>query len=584
MKRKLYILIALPMALLAACSGTTVLTPVDLEARASEARQASESGDPARARELYSTLVARTTGTERSRFQIELARSEYQLGENEAALASLDAISLPLPPPLDAERAAVRASIYFDLGRAAEAVRLLVEREIWLDSSAEIGANQNMIWEGLSLPQSRRFADVTTGDPIVDGWLALAPLTSLTSDGDAFYDGLIDWQSEFGNHPAASGILAERLAVLRPTGVRPGRIALLLPLGSDVRPEALSVRDGIFAAHYASGRSATTTISVYDTAQRGSVETMEAALRDGADVIVGPLLPFEVEAVQAGAGFIPVLALNTGSDTAPVASNFFRFALSSDDEVEAIAARAIAEGHRTAVILHTGDERGRRVRNGFRDAFEARGGVVINTAAYFPDDQSFESPIKALLNISQSEQRRQRLRDDLAGLGLTIEFEPRRREDIDMIFLQAEPGDGRLLVPLLEQNLAEDVPTYATSDVYDPTRAGGDPDLDRLIFTDLPLLIDPASGGRQASELLESFSSEATTRFPRFFAFGFDAYQVATALYDQAATVPGWRLSGATGVLYLDADGRVRRILPFAEFDGGRPRPAELPLSLSDLR
>lgn len=153
-----------------------------------------------------------------------------------------------------------------------------------------------------------------------------------------------------------------------------------------------------------------------------------------------------------------------------------------------------------------------------------------------------------------------------------------------MIFLQAEPGDGRLLVPLLEQNLAEDVPTYATSDVYDPTRAGGDPDLDRLIFTDLPLLIDPASGGRQASELLESFSSEATTRFPRFFAFGFDAYQVATALYDQAATVPGWRLSGATGVLYLDADGRVRRILPFAEFDGGRPRPAELPLSLSDLR
>jgi outer membrane PBP1 activator LpoA protein len=324
-------------------------------------------------------------------------------------------------------------------------------------------------------------------------------------------------------------------------------------------------------------------MAVYDTALRGSAASVEAALRDGADFIIGPLLDTEVDEARMRAGFVPILALNIGTDASIPAPSFYRFSLSSDDEVEAIAARAIAAGHETAVILHSDADRGYTLRNAFRDAFEARGGRVINTAAYIPEAQAFDAPIKALLNISTSEARNTRLRANLQSLGLGLEFEPRRRADIDMIFLQAGPGNGRLLVPLLEQNLAEDLPTYATSEVYDPTRAGGDPDLDRLIFPELPLLVDPESAGR-ATELLESFSSDSTTRFRRMFAFGFDAYRVAAELYGRNAMTPGWHLAGASGELYLDSGGRVRRILPFAEFSGGRLRPAAPTQNLAGLR
>jgi hypothetical protein len=106
------------------------------------------------------------------------------------------------------------------------------------------------------------------------------------------------------------------------------------------------------------------------------------------------------------------------------------------------------------------------------------------------------------------------------------------------------------------------------SDVYDPTRPGSDPDLDGLIFPDLPLLVDPAGAGQSAASRLGEFTPQNAEQFKRLFAFGYDAYRLVDAL---SSTNPPWPISGATGELYLDDSGRIRRILPFAEFRDGRP-------------
>ena len=563
--------IALTLAVLAACTSGPVVPPVADATRAAEARVAIERGDYASAREHYAELVRRSAGADRSRYQLELARAEVGLGSADAALAVLDAIQPPLPEGLDAGVAAVRADALFLLGRAVEAVRLLVEREIWLDTAAEILDNQNRIWAGLGLPLNRSAAGSRTGDALIDGWLALAPLTAVTGNEEEFRAALLAWRTDFPSHPAAGGILAERLAEIRGPDMRAPRVALLLPLGNpQTRLAALAVRDGIFAGYFAGGQADATDIRIYDTVQRGSLESYRDAQLEGADFIIGPLLTAEVDQVRSQVGFVPTLALNVSQQPTAATSNFYQFALSTDDEIEAIATRAVAAGHKTAVILHASNADGRRFGNAFRAAFESRGGRIIQSADYLSNGRDFANQIESLLNIDQSEGRRQRLAQNLGRSAGSIEFEPRRRQDIDMIFLQATPADARLLVPLLGRYDAAGIATYAMSDLYDPTRAGGDPDLNGVIFPDLPILLDPVGEAATAAELLSGASTPSARQFPRFFAFGFDAYLLAQRLYSGPAGV--WPLAGATGELHLDDEGRIRRRLPFAEFNGGRPR------------
>lgn len=562
--------IALGLALLAACSTTPETPSGDTEAQAAEARSAIDRGEYARARELYGDLARRSTGPAQSRYRIELARAEIGLGNAEGALAILDAIPAPRPDELEADVAAVRAEALFALGRTVEAVRLLVEREIWLDSAAEIIDNQERIWNGLARPESLAAAATPTGDTIVDGWLALAPVTRQSGDAAQLRAALSGWLQRYPSHPATSGILAERLAVSRGPGARAGRIALLLPLTGERRIQGIPVLEGIFAAHLESSGADDTIIQVYDTAAVSSIESYRTAQIEGADFIIGPLTADEVRDVQQQAGFLPTLALNVSSaEQAAPMTNFFQYALSSDDEIEAIATRAIAAGHTTAVALHASDDRGYRLMRSFSAAFEARGGRVIDSAAYVGEGQDLSGRIDTLLNLNRSDQRHERLQNDLGRL---IEFEPRRRADIDMIFMQVTPPIARLLVPLLEGKGAGDIPTYATSELYDPARTTSDPDLDGVEFPELPMLIDPVGEARTAADLLAEFSSPSASQFKRLFAFGFDAYLLAQAIY--AGDSASWPIAGATGELYLGENGRIRRILPFAEFSGGRPRAA----------
>ncbi len=562
--------IALGLALLAACSTTPQAPSGDAEAQAAEARSAIDRGQYARARELYGDLARRSSGEAQSRYRAELARAEIGLGNVEGALAILDAIPAPRTDALEADIAAVRAEALFAQGRTVEAVRLLVEREIWLETAAEIIDNQERIWNGLTRPESLAAAGTITGDSVVDGWLALAPATRLGGDSAQLRAELGSWIQRFPGHPASSGILAERLAVLRGPGARAGRIALLLPLTGDRRVQGIPVLEGLFAAHLKSGGTDMPVIQVYDTAALGSIESYRTAQIEGADLIIGPLTADEVRDIQPQAGFLPTLALNVSSaEQAAPTTNFFQYALSSDDEIEAIATRAIAAGHTTAIALHASDDRGYRLMRSFSAAFEARGGRIIDSAAYVGEGQDLSGRIDTLLNLSRSDQRHERLQNDLGRL---IEFEPRRRADIDMIFMQATPPIARLLVPLLEGKGAGGIATYALSELYDPARTASDPDLDGVEFPELPMLIDPVGAARTAAELLAEFSSPSATQFKRLFAFGFDAYLLAQAIY--AGDAARWPIAGATGELHLGENGRIRRILPFAEFNGGRPRAA----------
>jgi outer membrane PBP1 activator LpoA protein len=531
------------------------------------ARSSVEMGDTATARRRLTEARAAADRDQQQAIVVLLARLELEQQRPQAALDMLAALQAPLSSAVLRDAAAVRAGAFFRLGAHADAVRALVEREIWLEDAAAILANQRMIWEGF-----RRFPPAgppePTGDAIIDGWLALAPL-AVSPGGADLRRALLGWRSTYTDHPAAGGLLAELLAAERAAGF-PTQIALLLPLGSPQRVAALAIRDGFMAAHLRNPNADATAVRVYDTALLGSREAYLRAQLEGADFIVGPLLRPEVDEVITQAGFVPTLALNFAQTETPFLRSFYQFALAPEDEARVIAQAAAAAGATTAIAFVASDDRGYRLLNAFRGEFEALGGQLLDFSGYDPGLQDFSQPIAALLNITRSNQRYRRL---AANLGVPVQFEPRRRQDVDMIFLAADARAGRLLAPQLRFHFAGDIPTYATSDIFDIGGNVRNNDLNGVIFTDAPSVVAPDQTAADVQRDLQSYWPQRASQ-ARLYAMGFDAYRLAASLYTDGSQ---WPVRGLSGDLQLDGQGRVHRSLPLAQFQNGRPVAIETP-------
>lgn len=538
------------------------------------ARLAADYGDTALARRRVNEARGNASPAELETSGVLLARLELAEGRPQAALEQLATLRPPLAEAAQSEAQAVRGRALFALGRHVEAVRTLVEREVWLGDASAILANQRLIWDGFREHPLASPAPAT-GDPIVDGWLALAPLTAST--GADLRRAALTWRRSYTAHPAAGGLLAELLAAERGAGF-PSQVALLLPTSSPQRTAALAIRDGFMAAHLRNPANVNTTVRVYDTAELGSTEAYLRAQLDGADFIVGPLLRPEVDEIVAQAGFVPTLALNYATNDTTLLGSFYQFALAPADEAQALAVAAAAAGARSAIALVPSNQRGLQIRDDFRAVFEAAGGTLVDWSSYEPALQDFSQPIAALLHVTRSRERQRRL---AANLGVAVQFEPRRREDVDMIFVVADSRAGRLLASQLRFFGAGGIPTYATSEIFDPASTGRDNDLNGFVFADAPLVIAPDEESSGARADLEAFWPQRAG-LVRFYGMGFDAYRLVGSLY---ADTGAWPLRGLSGDLSLDSQGRVRRVLPLARFQGGRPVAIDaVPTSPIDAR
>ncbi|HXS79566.1 MAG TPA: penicillin-binding protein activator, partial [Gammaproteobacteria bacterium] len=594
---------ALPALLLAACAACTSLTPTerptrDTAALEQRARAAADAGNFSAAVDLYTQLATASGGSARidyllqaARFAADygdtalarrrvgearngasvaqqqtstvlLARLELAEGRPQAALDMLAALPQALPDQTRSDATAVRGQALFRVGKPVDAVRTLVDREVWLGDAASIIANQRMIWDGFRASASPP-PPAQTGDAVVDGWLALAPLTS--SSGPELRRSLLGWRQTYPSHPAAGGLLAELLAAQRSTAF-PSQIALLLPLSSQQRAFALAIQDGFMAAHLKASGNSATSVRVYDSAKLGSAEAYLQAQLDGADFVVGPLGRTEVDQVIAQAGFVPTLALNYATNDTNVLRGFYQFALAPEDEARAIAAAAIAAGAKTAVAFVVNNQGGYRIRDAFSTAFQEAGGKLVDWYGYEPALQDFSQPTATLLNVRRSNERKTRL---AANLGEPVQFEARRREDIDMIFAVV-PDDrtGRLIASQLRFFGAGDIPVYANAAIFDPGKTARDNDLNGFIFADTPALVAPDAEAAALRADLQAYWP-ARAGLARYYGMGFDAYGLVASLYGNDGA--RWSMRGLSGDLSLDEQGRVRRVLPLAQFRSGRP-------------
>jgi uncharacterized protein len=322
----------------------------------------------------------------------------------------------------------------------------------------------------------------------------------------------------------------------------PKKVALLLPLSGPFANAGNSVKNGFTSAQTSlSGNNMH--VQVYNTANGDIKAIYQQAMQEGAQFIVGPLSKPEVGALASVSPTIPVLALNYTSSSTP--GRFYELGLSPLDEAKQIATRASSEGHRQAIVIAPAGDWGKQVVSTFTNQWQAQGGHISDTLMYQPG-QALEPAIKQLLHAQKLPKN--------AGTGGLSRY---RRQDMDMIFLAVtNPRTAEQIVPLLRFYYANNVPIYATSNIYGNSSiiTNGAQDLDGLIFCDMPYVLNGQASQAQGDAKL--------------YALGLDAYQVMIAIANNNFSANG--ISGATGFMQL-SDRKIMRTLQWARMQNGQP-------------
>jgi outer membrane PBP1 activator LpoA protein len=305
------------------------------------------------------------------------------------------------------------------------------------------------------------------------------------------------------------------------------------------------------------------------SAEISAAEAIGRARDEGAEFIVGPLTRDEVTAAaDLGDARPPILALNFLPSERPGPAGFYQFALSPEEEARQVARRVLADERRRGVALVPEGDWGVRVLAAFRQELEAGGGALVADVALPTVQTDYALEITQVLRITDSRARHKRLE---SVLGTKLQFEPRRRGDIDFIFAPSPAATARLVRPQLRFHFAGDVATYATSDAFEPDPSANE-DMEGLMFPDMPWMLGGGLSDSVRSAARDAWPSGGPRR-NRLFAFGFDAFRLAVAI---RATGTGVNIDGLTGRLTLDSDRRVHRELAWAQLHNGQTRPLAL--------
>ncbi len=547
-----------------------------------------------------------------------------ELGRAEDLLLDIDETTLP---PGSVQRFhQLRADSFAQLGNHIAVARERVQLETLLTEPEAMLANQEAILGALQMlsPAAIQALLSSSSIDVLSGWLALVSIGHSMDDPQLTGADVVLWREQYPAHPALDSVINTVLAA-RPRMLRlPKKIALILPLSNRYAKAASAVRDGFLAAYYSqqpddasndqlpvnpfspfkprqavdadSGNaenpdalpfntirfdtpaSVVPSIKIYDAGDDPTLIDLiyEQAIDDGAEFVVGPLHKDSVNQLASHTELaIPVLALNyseqrgkAAEETLPV--NLFQLSLSPEQEARQVAERAWLDGHSRAAIITPNSTWGERVAKAFSKRWRQFGGHIVEKQTYDAKKSDYSLPIRRLLNVDESQQRKKNLR---RLLGKKLEFIPRRRQDIDFIFMAAASKQARLIKPQLRFHHAPKVPVYATSHSYSGSiNADMDRDMDGVLFCDMPWTLAAESPGQSLKTDIEAIWPNASKRYSRLFALGVDAYRVIGELNSLRRNRADY-YPGETGDLYLDVANRLQRRLSWAKFERGIPVP-----------
>lgn len=464
----------------------------------------------------------------------------------------------------------VRAQLLYSLAdyRASIAERISLAKLITDPEKSE--KNQDLLWQAL---MELSYKDLMMesqmqNNRVARGWYNLAALSKNNQTNIRLQlQDVESWVMNWPEHPASLRLPADLQLLKQLAEEQPKHIAVLLPMSGKLEPAANAIRDGFMAAYYHAKEQGdqVAELRFYDTANDDINIVYDNAVSSGAELVVGPLEQEKI-AELALRPELPVATLALNRLTGPLdqAGKLFQFGLPLEDEAEQVAEQAWKDGHRRAMILAPASTNGDRSVISFSERWKALGGEIINDYRY-KDQSTYSDLVKQAVDIKDSEERRSDIR---YLMGRPIEFEPRRRKDIDFIFLFANANQARQIKPILAFHYAGDVPVYAVKDVFNGRQ---DPklnkDLNEIRFTTIPWYFEA-----ELPEKSDIANYSSSISFQTLYALGVDAYHIHPRLR-QLESIKQAHFYGATGALSIDEKRKVLREQIWAKFVNGYAYP-----------
>ncbi len=505
--------------------------------------------------------------TEQQRSQLYLLSAQLYLNEGSAGQAA-EQLQLVTVSSLNAKQKQIyyeaNAFAYALMGQLDESIheRILLS-EVLIKHEAKVRNQKAMIalLNLLSLHDLEQRALLQQGD-VYEGWIELALIERKTLKGTSeFNSQLSEWEGRYLFHPAHALIASEYFLESQLSLSDIQNIAVFLPETGVYAEHAKAVRAGFMAAYYQQEEALRPNVRFYDTSKLAVDLLYQQAVDEGAQLIIGPLNKVTLkELLKAEILKVPVLGLNYSEELNN--ANLYQFALSPIDEVNQIVEQAILEGHQNALILAPDNLMGERVAGYFQSAWEEKEGQVLAVQKFEVGVNDFSHPVKIMLNIQESEFRVNKLRQVVGG----VEYNARRRQDVDVIFMVANSQEARLINPQFYHNRAGSVAVYGLSRIYTGQQdVRNNVDLNAVGFCTIPWLFDDVYQGELSRQVLNETWKQFPDKFLSLIAFGIDAYGVVPHL----SKLKTMHYQGATGELSLNNANRIVRKLVCANFKQG---------------
>lgn len=579
--------------------------PVDPDVARAAALEAG--GDHLAAAELYRALAARTAAVERRAWYLlnaaEAARNGADWDGTRAAAEQLAAMQLPPEQALQrtllqaeillqerqpaaalellgdmpnaAQPLALRirhqgdvADAYRQLGNLLETANTLQNVDALQTDIADRLQTQTEILRSLALLNEQVLIRLQPSPPgVAGGWMELALMVKRSeSDPATLAAGFAEWRRRFPQHPALPDLLSNYQQRLQSQLQQVSRIAVLLPQSGVYANVAAAIRDGIVMRSFEIPEHRRPQLRFYDATDPAGIWPLYSrAVDEGAELVIGPLQKDAVsQLLRAGELPVPVLALNqVDMDSAPPHNMFF-YSLSPEDEARQAAERAWLDGSRRALVLVPQGDWGDRLAMAFEQRWQGLGGSVAGSGRYDSQSHDYSDTITKALLLDQSAARHNEME---RMLGRQLEFEPRRRDDVDAIFLAARPIQAQGMRPQLQFHHAGDLPIYATSHAWvGQLSASQVEDMKGIRLADIPWMLNDGSNIEHNHEVVARYLAKSAAGFARLYAMGMDALRLVPHLKRLQSTRYE-SLDGSTGNLYMDEVQQVHRQLVWLILD-----------------
>lgn len=504
--------------------------------------------------------------------QVVLAGVYFHNGKVYQSLGNLPDVALIEDPEYKALALEIRSNGVLAIGKPLESAELRIEIGQFLQTDEALSKNQDLIWDALNrISETSIIKTLSTQQtPELRGWLELNLIARRSNMLPAKIEPWLDqWNNLYQGHEASSGFAEKLLQESKLIYINPTRVALMLPLSGKLKAVSEAIQNGFLYAYYNDPEQKPTLEIVNVSSDPGDFYLQyNQAIQNGADFIVGPLDKKLVNELLLNEALkIPTLTLNYADNADIGINNLYQFGLRPEDEAEQIADYALVNAQYHAVTLTPDNALGDRLQKAFSKRFEALGGQVVDSARYPAAKNDYSAAIKQLLNLKDSESRHSILTQIT---GQQTEFIPRRRQDVDMVFISGNPRQARLIKPQLKFHHAKDLPVYSTSgissSVVDPD---ADRDLDQIQFVDTPWALNNEQNP-DYKNLLKLWPQNAQ-RYSKFFALGVDAYRLIPSLR-RLMLNSGESIVMNTGTVTVDKQGRVHRELMLATYEKGVAR------------